>query len=742
MKLSQIQNSLESLSGLGPAKAKLFSRLNIFTVADLLSAYPKKYEDRSKKIPLCQFQLYPKVYTICKVLSHEWFGYGKMKTLKIFISDGSAKACLVAFNRPFLEKNLPVSSIIQVCGKFEERYGQIQSTSFEAEVIYHDGNLEEIQKNFHLSTGMIPIYSLCQGLSQKNYQKAVKEALRIYGKSIEDDLPPQIVKERNLLSKSESLFKIHNPKNLQDINLARKTIIYEELFFFEYKLALRSLDHRGSLPALEFSSQEKSPSFTDQKEMDEKFRLSLSPRQQELLKRLPFSLTSDQKSVILEMNREIDKSQAQANTMITNPEKLKANPFSMQRLLQGDVGSGKTLVAFFICLRSIDYGGQCAILAPTELLAKQHAENAARLLEALGVKVAFLTGNVKSKGRSNLLNALKEGLVNIVIGTHALFSQNVSYKKLTLAVIDEQHRFGVSQRESIIQKGRISNGSLTHTPDLLMMSATPIPQTLALTVFGDLDVSVIKTMPQGRKEIITHLTVAGHEANAYEAVRKELKAGHQAYFVYPRISEKEVDEKEDFSDLPPEENEQKNDSAGQDIKSAEEMFTFLSQQVYPEYKCALIHSKVAEEDQSKILEDFRAGKISVLVATTVVEVGVDVANANCMVIEGAERFGLAALHQLRGRVGRSALQSYCFLIYSKNISQEGKSRLKALYETKDGFKIAEEDLKLRGPGEVSGTLQSGYLALGLSDLVRDKEVLKLARYDAFKFIESGQKIQN
>ncbi|HBB43275.1 MAG TPA: ATP-dependent DNA helicase RecG, partial [Treponema sp.] len=315
------------------------------------------------------------------------------------------------------------------------------------------------------------------------------------------------------------------------------------------------------------------------------------------------------------------------------------------------------------------------------------------------------------------------------IGTHALFSSSVQYKNLQLAVIDEQHRFGVTQRESIIAKGRISEGAMSHSPDVLMMSATPIPQTLALTVFGDLDISTIRTMPRGRKPVKTYLSVMGHETNAYEAVRKELEAGHQAYFVYPRISESPdqgTDAGLQFSD--------------QALKSAEEMFSFLSEKIYPSFKCALIHSKIEEDEQNRILHDFRDNKIQILVATTVVEVGVDVPNATCIVIEHADRFGLAELHQLRGRVGRGDAQSFCFLIYGKNITEDGKQRMKALHESTDGFAIAEEDLRLRGPGQVTGTMQSGYLALGIADLARDKQLLIQARYDAFTQIRKNRSI--
>ena len=475
-------------------------------------------------------------------------------------------------------------------------------------------------------------------------------------------------------------------------------------------------------------------------------------------------------AVIQEMGRDIDRSETELNAMLTAPEKLSRTPFSMRRLLQGDVGSGKTLVSFFLCLRTVDYGGQCALMAPTELLASQHAENAARLLEPVGVRVAFLTGNVKSAGRTLLLKSLAAGDIDIVIGTHALFARDVVYKSLRLAVIDEQHRFGVAQRESIIAKGRVSRGegeaALTHAPDLLSMSATPIPQTLALTVFGDLDVSVIRSRPAGRKEVRTYLTVMGHESNVYEAVRKELEAGHQAYFVYPRISEGADDDPADEagSDAASAGTAATGavaagaggvtgaaggtgtaDSGDSGLKSARQMFEFLSQQVYPGCRCAMIHGKVDEEEQHQILADFRDGKIQILVATTVVEVGVDVPNATCIVIEHADRFGLSELHQLRGRVGRGDAQSYCFLIYGRDITEDGKQRMKALHESTDGFKIAEADLKLRGPGEILGTAQSGYLSLGLADLVRDKELLTLARSDAFTELEkemTGRPVQS
>lgn len=718
MFLNELKVTVESLAGVGPATAKQFAKLNIFTVADLLSVYPRDYDDRTKKVTLAEFSQHPKVHTICKVVAHSWFGYGKMKTLKIEITDGTANAFLIAFNRSFLEKSLPVGSIISVTGRFEIKYNEIQSTAFEASRLAYDGTLADYISAPVPDSALYPVYPLTEGLSQKNYRKTIGAALKAYGKTISDELPQEIIQERKLLPKQQALLQIHMPKNLEEVEEARRTLIYEELYQFEYKMALRALRHRGTLP----SDKEVKESREVTKE---EFHDSLSPRQKQLASRLTFELTPDQMKAIMDINADIDRSQVEFNAMMNRvfgtAGENERPPFNMQRLLQGDVGSGKTLVSFFACLRTIDYGGQCALLAPTELLARQHAENAAKLLEPVNVKTAFLTGNLKSAGRENLVNALRDGNIDLVIGTHALFSHNVSYKKLQLAIIDEQHRFGVAQRESIIDKGRVSFGATAHTPDVLMMSATPIPQTLALTAFGDLDVSLIKTMPKGRKPVKTLLTVMGNERNVYEAVRKELNAGHQAYFVYPRIGEETEDSDNDKS-----------------LKAAEEMYDFLSNQVYPGITCALIHGKVTEEEQKKILEDFSKGKTKVLIATTVVEVGVDVGNATCIVVEHADHFGLAELHQLRGRVGRSDLQSYCFLIYGKNITEEGKARLKALHESTDGFYIAEQDLKLRGPGEISGTSQSGYLTLAIADLARDKEILKIARYDAFKQLHSHE----
>jgi ATP-dependent DNA helicase RecG len=744
MLLADIKNPISSLPGVGPSAAKLFAALNVFTVADLLQFYPRDYEDRTRLISLSDFKYHPKVHTIAKVIGHDWFGYGRMKTLKILVNDGTAEAELVAFNRPFLEQQLPVGTIIVVTGNFTVKYNALQSTSFEVTKLAENGNLSDFADKPIPDSGVLPVYPLTEGLNQKNVRKAVKQALSRYARGIENEIPEQFIKQRGLLQKYDAVRLIHEPSVLTDVDKARRTLIYEELYRFQTMMARRIWDHKGSLISADNTISE--PNNRNKSSPDsEMFQNSLSPRQRKLLQQLNFELTQDQKYVINDINNDIDRGYQERALAVKTCRSPERPIFTMARLLQGDVGSGKTLVALFACLRIIDWGGQCAFMAPTEILARQHAETTAKLFEPLGVTVAFLTGSIQATGRTQLLKMLKNGDINILIGTHALFSTAVEYKDLQLAVIDEQHRFGVLQRNAIIQKGRkvemvnctgtTNQGkvSLVLAPHLLMMSATPIPQTLALTAFADLDISTIRTMPEGRKRIKTYLVREGHESNAYEAVRKELAAGHQAYFVYPAIDPGNTTQTNEAA-------AQKHptpeiQSTGKKIKSAQEMYEFLTRTVYREYKCELIHSKIDEDEQNRILRDFRDGTVQILVATTVVEVGVDVPNATCMVIEQADRFGLAQLHQLRGRVGRSSVQSYCFLIYSTAITETGIARMKALRESTDGFVIAEEDLKLRGPGELTGTIQAGNLTLALADFVRDHDLLIQARSDAFSFMQ-------
>ena len=668
MFLRELTITIDHLKGAGPTSIRALANAGITGVGSLLCQYPKDLEDRSKIVPLRDFNLAP-VCTLIRVLAHSWFGPGTTKTLKVYVEDDQGtRASLVCFNRPFIEKILLVGNYYRLWGVFQYRYGELQTSVFEVEAL-------EPAAPQSVFGRILPVYHLHAGLSQGMLRKFIRQALAQYAGPVEDEIPEPIMTREGLLPKARAIRAIHFPESLEELEKARQTLVYEELFYLEV-LVCRRAKARGTPSGNRRGPEDQgAPPFHP------------SPLQRTLMERLPFALTPGQTHVMGEINRDLD------------------GPYQMARLLQGDVGSGKTLVSFLAALRVMEQGGQAALMAPTELLARQHAENAARLLEPLGIRPAFLTGNSRSSGRTALLKNLVTGDIDLVVGTHALFSKDVAYKNLRLVVIDEQHRFGVVQRQAIMGKGE--------RPDLLMMSATPIPRTLALTVFGDMDISVIRDMPAGRKPVKTHLARSSNEEKVYAFVRGELAAGKQAYFVYPLI---EADE-------------------NKGLKDAQTMAERLANQVFPEYPAALIHSKRDEEEKRNIMERFRAGAVRLLVATSVVEVVVDVPNATCMVIEHAERFGLSALHQLRGRVGRGKDQSYCFLIYSDSLTEDGKTRLKVMLENTDGFVIAEEDLKLRGPGQIAGTEQSGYFILGIADPARDSETLEKARADAFAMLE-------
>lgn len=770
MKLEQIKTPVSAVGGVGPQLSKSLARLNIFTVGDLLNHFPKDYDDKSKKVYLKDFAKAKKVHTVAKVLGHEWFGFGKMRTLKIIINDGTATAQLICFNRQFLEKMILPGMLVNVSGQFFVKYNSLQSSSFDVSKFKQNVVCDDLKQLIELmpeDSSVLPVYRLTEGVTQKQMSKIIKNAINQYGHGIEDEIPSEFISKYKLVSKQQAIFMIHNPETLEEALAARRTLAYEELLKFQYAILKRSYKRRGVIPSkiLEFDENgnvvyeqksqisnvgdvenQKTENQNDVKTAKEitkaEFMESLSPLQKKLIEKIPFDLTQEQMNVIFQMDEEIDQGYLERNKIAiseaeSESESVEKNfVHTMNRLLQGDVGSGKTLVALFVCLRAISWKGQCAFMAPTEILAKQHADKIAKMLECLGVRTAFLTGNVKSSGRNQLLKALKDGEIDIIIGTHALFSANVVYNDLQLAVIDEQHRFGVAQRQAILAKGRKSENNVILEPHVLMMSATPIPQSLALTMFSDLDISVMKTMPSNRKPVITYLVKEGNEKNAYEAVRKELEKGNQAYFVYPAIE----NEFESFDDEALDGEKSSFEYSDDDVistrrlKSAEKNFKHLVETVFPEFKCALVHGRIDEEEQSKILNDFHSGKIQVLVATTVIEVGVDNPRATCMVIEQADHFGMSQLHQLRGRVGRGGEQSYCFMIYSKNITESGIERMKALRQSADGFYIAEQDLKNRGPGEMNGTLQSGALEFKIADVSRDKKMLLAARNDAISML--------
>jgi ATP-dependent DNA helicase RecG len=652
-------DSVLSLKGIGPAAGSCLSRLGITTISDLLTHYPRDYEDRSIRLPLSPRN--ELVNTTVEVIAHDYTGpagrSGK-PALKVYIRDTEEQgvpAVLVCFGRNHLAGLLKPGRKFLLWGKFRYRFGELQSSSFEVEP------LSNSPKNFGK---ILPVYPLTSSLTQTQMRKFVQRALEKAG-DIPETLPRPVIKQRRLLRKAQAVRHIHFPGSAEILEQARATLIYEELFLLQAEITRRAMIKKNG------------PS----KQPVTRFDL-----QKQLIRSLPFTLTKDQETVLREINTDITSERV------------------MYRLLEGDVGSGKTLVAFLACLPYIESGRQTALMVPTELLARQHAENAAKLLEPLGVRLAYLRGSMKAPVRKLLLEKLAAGEIDLVIGTHALFTSDVKFRDLGLVVVDEQHRFGVLQRNAVLSKGR--------NPDLITMTATPIPRTLALTVFGDMEVSTIKTMPPGRKPVETHLARMGNEQKVYEWVKKELAAGRQAFFVYPLIEE-----------------------TASGLKNAETMASRLSQKVFTGYKVGLIHSRLGEEQKEEMMSAFIRGSLHILVATSVVEVGVDIKNATCMVIEHAERFGLSALHQLRGRVGRSTYQSYAFLVYGDSLTESGKKRLKVMLEETDGFRIAEEDLKIRGPGDLSGIKQSGYLELKIADLSRDMGIMTEARKEVFGILE-------
>lgn len=652
MFLGELGQSVQSLRGVGPAVARDLAALGVRTIAELLSLAPRDYEDRSRHAPLSPAGGW--VNTVVTVTGHETIGHGRTRTLKVAVEDDQGRGALVCFGRNFLARTLIPGERFYVAGQFAHRYGELQASSFTVEP-YSD-RPKEFGK-------ILPIYPLAGQLTQRRLRGIVGHAVLEYGRYVDDQLPPRLVRQEELLPKPEAVTNLHFPASPELRARARKTLALEELFFLQLsvarRVAQRGVEAQGSLPAS-------------------------AALQEEAVSRLPFDLTRDQCSSLEEIAADL------------------ASPRPMARLLQGDVGSGKTLVALLAALTPIEHGHQVAFMAPTELLARQHAETAARLLEPLGIRVGLLTGS--SPNRAELLAALLAGELQLVVGTHALFTDDVAFNSLRLVIVDEQHRFGVGQRLSLVSKGRAA--------DVLLMTATPIPRTLALTLFGDLSVSTIRSMPKGRKPVKTHLARHGNEQKVYDFVRKEVAAGRQAYFVYPLI---EASEK-------------------LALKNAASMVRELRERHLAGLSLGLIHSRMPQEEKTETMGAFVSGRISVLVSTSVVEVGVDVPNASCMVVEHAERFGLSALHQLRGRVGRGDQQSYAFLVYTEPLTDDAKDRLRVMMETTDGFRIAEEDLRIRGPGEILGTEQSGYLRLRFADLTRDTALLATARKAALQMV--------
>ena len=654
MKLS---DSIQYVKGVGPKKKVELNRLGIKTVYDLLTYYPRTYEDQSvlTKIADLKAGCQATVAGVIVNVSDRQGGRRGMTIITALIGDGSGFLQITWFNQKYLKKQLKPGSRVFVTGKVSYAYGgrgqfaMSQLASFQIL-----GEADEVET----LTGIMPVYGATEKLNQKFFRKIIKE-LFASELEVEEIIAEPIKAKYNLLNRFEALKNIHFPENFTELKIARARLAFEELYMIQCGLLL-----------LKKRVQEKKSGVR---------HLADSNLLKQVLTALPFKLTHDQAKTWQEIKHDMESS------------------VPMRRLVQGDVGSGKTVIALLALVKTVENGYQGALMAPTEILASQHYESFQKLLSDFGIRVGFLSGRLTKKKREEMYALLAEQKIDIVIGTHALIQEGVHFAKLGLVVTDEQHRFGIDQRAELEKKGEL-------TPDVLVMTATPIPRTMTLTVYGDLDVSLIQELPPGRQPIRTFVRTPDRRELIYQYVLTQLKAGRQAYVVCPLI------EMNEESDLP----------------SAEEVYDELRFGIFRGVPCGLVHGRMKPVEKEQIMQAFYEDKIKLLVATTVIEVGVNVPNASIMVIEHAERFGLAQLHQLRGRIGRGEYKSYCILV-SDMKTENAKERLKIMATTSDGFKLAEADLKMRGPGQFFGTLQHGLPDLKIADVLGDMDILFKAR---------------
>ncbi len=656
------------LKGVGPKRAEVLEKeLGICSYEDLLHYYPFRYIDKSQfyKISEVNSDL-PYIQIVGKIVRMEEVGAKRSKRLVAYVQDETGLLELVWFKGvKWVKSSIKANTQYVIFGKPNLFNGKINIAHPEIE------SAEEYKKV--MGNTLQPMYPSSEklsskGLNNKAIGKLTQALLPGLKNQIRETLSADLLQKLNLLSREEALFSIHFPKNTQDLQRAQYRLKFEELFFIQLQLIKMKQVRQQKLKGHNFS--------TIGKHFNQFFN-----------EYLPFKLTNAQKRVLKEIRKDC------------------GGQHQMNRLLQGDVGSGKTLVALMSVLMAIDNGFQTCFMAPTEILANQHFETISGFLKELPIKVGLLTGSKKAAERKVLHQELENGEIHLLIGTHALLENKVKYKNLGLVIIDEQHRFGVAQRAKMWQKN-------TQPPHVLVMTATPIPRTLAMTLYGDLDISVIDELPPGRKKIKTVWKYDSNRLRVFGFIHEEIKKGRQAYIVYPLIKESE---KLDYKDL---------------MDGYESVC-----RAFPEQKISIVHGQMKAEDKDFEMARFVKGETKIMVATTVIEVGVNVPNASIMIIESAERFGLSQLHQLRGRVGRGAEQSYCILMSGNKLSEDAQKRLKTMVQTSNGFEIAEEDLKLRGPGDLMGTQQSGMLDLKLSDLVKDNGILQYARQIAIETLE-------
>jgi ATP-dependent DNA helicase RecG len=697
--------SAQYVKGIGPKLAELLAAKDIQTLDDLLHYLPFRYEDRLNPRGIAELRAGEMATVIAEVRTSGLFRTRRMPIFQMTAGQGRTRLKCIWFNATYLRDKFKPGQIVALYGKVEEDYrgGELQLTQPQFEIIGEaDGVSDSAEQKLAASLEIgriVPIYEATgQGrLSSRWFRRVIHTALENLTPDLPDPIPPVVRRHLSLISPREALQKVHWPdpgESIEDLQSSRTPahvrLIFEELFFVELGLELKRREQKAQT-GIAF-------------QLNDRARVAIK-------KILPFHPTGAQKRVLKEIASDMEK------------------PFPMRRLLQGDVGSGKTIVAFEAAIIAIENGYQVALMAPTEILAQQHYFSARRILESAGYRVVLLTGSMEDDRKRETRRHISQGNAQLVIGTHALIEQKVEFAKLGMVIVDEQHRFGVLQRFKLMKKSsddRVGtsrspsraqarepvqaeqSSAASPEPDVLVMTATPIPRTLALTLYGDLDVSIIDEMPPGRTPIVTRCVSDERSPEVWDFVRKQAAAGHQTYVVYPVIEENEETE----------------------LKAAMKMYKELSNRVFPDLRVAVLHGRMDPDLKEQVMRLFQKGEVDILVATTVIEVGVDVANATMMVIEHAERFGLAQLHQLRGRIGRGAAKSYCVLMTGGKVSEDGERRLEAMVRTSDGFQIAELDLELRGPGEFFGTRQAGMPSFQVANLIRDRQLLEAAKREA------------
>ncbi|MCK4673417.1 ATP-dependent DNA helicase RecG [candidate division WOR-3 bacterium] len=662
----KLDSQVQYIKGIGPKRSLYFKKIGVEIINDLLFLVPRRYIDYSDIFKIKNLKINNEATVIGKIQLVELQKIkNRVNLTKILLMDDSGSINIKWFNRPDLKKKFKVGDWLLISGKVSFFYDR-QFVNPLYEIISE----EEIMEKTHGS--IIPVYPLTEGLSLWDIKRAIKISLDACLDEIRETLPQSITKKHNLMSLNEAVYNLHFPTKIEKAIAARRRLVYDEFFFFELILAKRKM---------KFMNETGIP-LKENGRLTEKF-----------VRLLPFQLTKGQIEVI--------------KSIVNNMEQFRP----MNRLLQGDVGSGKTIVALYAMLVSVENGYQSVLMAPTEILAEQHFTVLSEILKKLNVESLLLTSSIKGDERQTTIQKIHSGEAQIIFGTHALIEEEIMFKNLGLAVVDEQHRFGVMQRAALVNKGI--------NPDFLVLSATPIPRTIALTLYGDLDISMLKEKPPSRGEVITKIVNEKKKGTTFEFVRQEVSKGRQVFVICPIIEKSET----------------------LDLKSVNEVYQEITG-AFPECSVGVIHGRLKTAERMSIMNEFRCGNLSILVATTVIEVGVDIPNASVMLIEHPERFGLAQLHQLRGRIGRGAQKSYCFLFLNRYVPPETFERISFFEKNNDGFALAQKDIKLRGPGEILGKKQHGLPDIKIGDLEADKDLLFLARDDAFELVKKDPEISS